>query len=520
MASEAISPIDGRYKSKVKGLENYFSDYALTKERVKVVVAWFKYLVVFSENKPDYPFYKLMDIYQHFNKKDYNEIKKLEALTNHDIKAVVDWVVSRLPKEVESFSYLVHYGCTSEDVNSLAYASLEHRFYNNQWMPLVIKLIKKLDSIINEEKDRLMLARTHGQPATVTTLGREIAVFNYRLLKIIPKLFGTSDKSWNAGHFFDVKWGGAVGNYSAHCLSGYQPKVIDIFAPAAEPKEPEFNISIENVDAGWIKFVKQFIQFNFNSEFSDCPHQDYPFRLIEISTQISDYDGDAERYFNSVRFNNVLIDLSRDMWDYISRDYFKKESKEKEVGSSTMSQKSNPIEFENAESNLGLSNNLFIHLADNLTKSRLQRDLTGSSLRRNVGVAYAHQYISLLSILDGLERFKPTQEITYDLKRNYLIYAEAYQTILRPYLGPDAYEMIKSLSRKATSNENYVDYVIDLICRNVQDSDTCMELSKKIVSLKLEHLKGLSTTQVKQVSADNSVWLARNGVYPLKPKDK
>jgi adenylosuccinate lyase len=401
----AISPIDGRYFDSVKSLSPYFSEYGLIKYRIQVEIEYLLSLTAVVSELTDFPAHQISEvrkIYKQFSENDAKEVKEIEKITNHDVKAVEYFLKKRF--ESMNLGYLkefIHFGLTSQDINNTAIPLSIKDFMTREYLPLLEDFTRDLHMRSKEWTDISMLARTHGQPATPTRLGKEIAVFAARLekqlqlLKTIP---------------YSAKFGGATGNFNAH------------------------NVAYPEVD--WHKFADEFCQHLGLS-------RSYP------TTQIEHYDNLAAYFDNLKRINTILIDFSRDVWHYISINYFKQKIKEGEVGSSAMPHKVNPIDFENAEGNLGYANAIFEHLSSKLPISRLQRDLTDSTVLRNIGVPIAHTFISIKSLLKGmlkLELNKPA--IDADLDDNWAVVAEAIQTVLRKEGYPNPYEALKALTRK------------------------------------------------------------------------
>lgn len=401
----AISPIDGRYFGTAKILAPYFSEYALMQYRLQVEI---EYLIALSgsvSELDDFPVYRLKDIrgiYKNFSEKGASEIKEIEKTTNHDVKALEYFIKNEFDAlKLEPFKEFVHFGLTSQDINNTAIPLLLKNFIEDEYLPIIGNLLSRLNGIGKEWKDVPMLAHTHGQPASPTRVGKEIMVFATRLEKQLNQLKAIP---------FSAKFGGATGNLNAHY------------------------IAYPNID--WNKFADDF-----------CHHlglvRSYP------TTQIEHYDNMAALFDNLKRINTILIDLCRDLWQYIAMEYFKQKIKEGEVGSSAMPHKVNPIDFENAEGNLGFANAIFEFLSSKLPISRLQRDLTDSTVLRNIGVPIAHTYISIQSILRGLGKLELNQPaINEDLENNWVVVAEAIQTILRKEGYPNPYEALKALTRK------------------------------------------------------------------------
>ncbi len=402
----SISPVDGRYAAKTKVLQNYFSEFALIRYRVLVEVEYFIALCEIplkqlEEFKPK-NFDELRKIYRNFSSDDAVRVKEIEKITNHDVKAVEYFLKERFSDlGLDEFKEFIHFGLTSQDINNTAVPLsikdyLENEFYNS-----CENLINKLDTLSETWKDISMLARTHGQPASPTRLGKEIKVFAVRLNEQLAQLKSIP---------YSAKFGGATGNFNAHFVA-----------------YSEIN---------WNDFAENFVTRKLGLKRS------YP------TTQIEHYDNLAAQMHAIARINTILIDLCRDFWTYISMDYFKQKIKKGEVGSSAMPHKVNPIDFENAEGNLGIANALASHLAEKLPVSRLQRDLTDSTVIRNVGMPFAHSRIAYESILKGLDKLLLNEEkIKQDLEDNWIVIAEAIQTILRREKYPNPYEALKELTR-------------------------------------------------------------------------
>jgi adenylosuccinate lyase len=403
----AVSPVDGRYHKQTESLAYYFSEAALINYRVFVEVEYFIALCEIPlkglENFDSTRFDDIRGISRDFSFKDALEVKEIEKVTNHDVKAVEYYVKKKFDKlGLKAFREFIHFGLTSQDINNTAVPYATKLAYDDILLPMILEVNKKILERATEWKQIPMLARTHGQPASPTRLGKEIAVFAERLnaqielLKTIP---------------FNAKFGGATGNFNAH------------------------QIAYPEVD--WIAFGNDFVNNTLG------------LKRLQTTTQIEHYDNLGAFFDNLKRINTILIDLNRDMWTYISMDYFKQKIKEGEVGSSAMPHKVNPIDFENSEGNLGIANALFSHLASDLPISRLQRDLTDSTVSRNIGVPVAHTMIALKSLVKGLNKLELNkQKIHDDLEENWAVVAEAIQTILRRENYPNPYELLKDLTRK------------------------------------------------------------------------
>ncbi len=402
----AISPIDGRYQSKTSELSTFYSEAALIKYRVKVEIEYFICLCEIPlPQLQDFDktlFDNLKTIYTEFSNEDALKIKEIEKVTNHDVKAVEYFIKEEFDKlGLEKYKEFIHFGLTSQDINNTATPLLIMDSVSDVYIPNYLDLINKLVDLKDEWAEIPMLARTHGQAASPTRLGKEIMVFIERLEKQIG-LLNTIP--------FSAKFGGATGNFNAH------------------------HIAYPNID--WIDFANHFLEEKLDLDRS------------QVTTQIEHYDNLAALFDNFKRVNNILIDLSRDVWSYVSMNYFKQKIKAGEVGSSAMPHKVNPIDFENAEGNLGIANAIFEHLSAKLPISRLQRDLTDSTVLRNVGVPMAHTIIAFKSILKGLDKLILNEEaIAKDLEENWAVVAEAIQTILRREGYPKPYEALKGLTR-------------------------------------------------------------------------
>lgn len=405
----AISPVDGRYRDKVDVLGEYFSEYALVRYRVLVEVEYFIALCeVPLPQLKDFNrdlFTDLRSIYLDFSIEDAKKVKEIESVTNHDVKAVEYFIKEKFDAiNLQQYKEFIHFGLTSQDINNTATPySLRDAVYD-VYYPLLDQLIGKLESLSDDWKEISMLARTHGQPASPTRLGKEIQVYVYRLKKQLDLLKSVP---------CSAKFGGATGNFNAHHV--------------AYP------------DVNWKEFGNHFVNDILKLERE------------ELTTQISNYDNMGAIFDNLKRINTILVDLNRDFWTYISMNYFKQKIKKGEVGSSAMPHKVNPIDFENSEGNLGLANATFEHLAAKLPISRLQRDLTDSTVLRNIGVPFAHTIIAFKSLLKGLDKLIISQEaFEADLEANWAVVAEAVQTILRREGYPNPYEALKALTRTNT----------------------------------------------------------------------
>ena len=405
----AVSPIDGRYRSKCSNLSDYFSEFALIKYRVKVEV---EYFIALMEQKVgalkgvDASYIpKLREIVSSFSESDSLRIKEIEKTTNHDVKAVEYFLKEKMEGlGLSEYLEYIHFGLTSQDINNTAIPLSLKECVVEYYIPMLERVIQDLQHKQTTWKDVALLARTHGQPASPTRLGKEFQVYSERLtiqlanLKSIP---------------FGAKFGGATGNFNAHFVAF-----------------PEIN---------WVAFANKFVDSTLGLNRS------------QTTTQIEHYDHLAAMFDCMKRINTIILDLDRDMWTYISMDYFKQKLKEGEIGSSAMPHKVNPIDFENSEGNLGIANALFEHLAAKLPVSRLQRDLTDSTVLRNIGVPIAHTVIAFQSCLAGLGKLLLNEgALSADLEKNWAVVAEAIQTILRREGFPKPYEALKGLTRNNT----------------------------------------------------------------------
>jgi adenylosuccinate lyase len=402
----AISPIDGRYRRPVEKLASYFSEGAIIRYRILVEVEYFIALCEMplpQLRKFDSSFFpELRSFYSEFRPEDAIRVKMIEKETNHDVKAIEYFIAEKFAElDIAEYKDFIHFGLTSQDINNTAFPlALKHAFIE-VYKPLLDEILGCLKSKSREWKKIPMLSRTHGQPASPTTLGKEINVFVERLEKQLVLLENIPSSA---------KFGGATGNFNAHHVA-----------------YPRIN---------WIKFADEFVKDRLGLE------------RLKTTTQIEHYDNLAAFFDNLKRINTILIDLTRDFWTYISMDYFKQKVKKGEVGSSTMPHKVNPIDFENSEGNLGMANAIFEHLSAKLPVSRLQRDLTDSTVIRNIGVPLAHSMIAFKSLLKGLDKLVLNEpKIMIDLDTNWAVITEAIQTILRREMYPNPYETLKELAR-------------------------------------------------------------------------
>lgn len=432
----AVSPIDGRYRNKIEALGNYFSEEALIKYRVLVEIEYFISLCELPlpqlETFKTEDFESLRKIYKDFSSADAEQIKNIEKTTNHDVKAVEYFIKEHFDKlGFQAFKEFIHFGLTSQDINNTAIPLSIKEAMNDVYVPLYFELFEKLKGLALEWATIPMLARTHGQPASPTRLGKEFEVFVERLKQQFDLLNDIPSAA---------KFGGATGNFNAHL------------------------VAFSNID--WRVFGKQFVQEKLGLQHS------FP------TTQIEHYDHMAALFDCLKRINTIIIDLNRDIWTYISMDYFKQKIKEGEVGSSAMPHKVNPIDFENSEGNLGMANAIFEHLSAKLPISRLQRDLTDSTVLRNVGVPFAHTAIAFKSTLKGLEKLVLNKaKFEKDLEDNWAVVAEAIQTILRREAYPNPYEALKGLTR---TNEKITAETIAHFIETLDVSDEIKDELKKI----------------------------------------
>ncbi|WP_159019615.1 adenylosuccinate lyase [Algibacter sp. L3A6] len=420
-ALNAISPIDGRYRSKVNELAPYFSEEALIKYRVLVEIEYFIALCEIPlpqlESVDKNIFEDLRGIYKNFSSEDALAIKKIESVTNHDVKAVEYFIKEKFDAlNLSAYKEFIHFGLTSQDINNTAIPLSIKEAMNDVYVPEYFVVLEKLKTLSKDWAHIPMLARTHGQPASPTRLGKEIEVFvvrlqeQFNLLNDIPSA---------------AKFGGATGNFNAH------------------------HVAYPNID--WKAFGSTFVQEKLGL------HHSFP------TTQIEHYDHMAALFDTLKRINTIILDLDRDIWTYVSTDYFKQKIKAGEVGSSAMPHKVNPIDFENSEGNLGIANAIFEHLSAKLPVSRLQRDLTDSTVLRNVGVPFGHTLIAFKSTVKGLDKLLLNEDkFAQDLENNWAVVAEAIQTILRREAYPNPYEALKGLTRtnekiNQASISNFID---------------------------------------------------------------
>ena len=419
----ALSPLDGRYQSKVDPLRAYFSEYALVKHRALVEVEWLKALAALPEIAEVKAFSKetikeLDDAIANFGEKDASQVKVIESRTNHDVKALEYWLKEKFDgnAEIKKASEFIHFACTSEDINNLSHALMLKGARNDVMLPFLNNLIARMTELSKQLAAQPMLSRTHGQTASPTTMGKEFANVVYRLQRQQKQLVANEILG---------KINGAVGNFNAH-LSAYP-----------------------NVD--WENFAKQFVE-NLGLTYNP------------MTIQIEPHDYMAELYDNLARINTILIDINRDIWGYVSVGYFKQKLKPGEVGSSTMPHKVNPIDFENSEGNLGLANSILRHLAEKLPISRWQRDLTDSTVLRNMGVAFGYTLLGFDSCLRGLNKLEINPvKLADDLDNSWEVLAEPIQTVMRRYGYENPYDTLKEYTRgKAISKESLQSLIAEL----------------------------------------------------------
>ena len=429
---KAISPIDGRYRKITDDISKYFSEFSYIKYRVLVEVEWLKVLLQ-NKNivKDDIKLNAIEGIYKNFNIDDATRVKEIENKTNHDVKAIEYFVREKLEQyNLEKYSYLVHFGCTSEDINNVAYALMLNDCMQNLIIPSFEELSNNVKKYAVEYKDIPMLAHTHGQPATPTTVGKELAVFVYRWNSIVAKIKNIKLKG---------KFSGAVGNYSAH-LVAYS-------------------------SINWIEVTKKFIEF-FNIEYNP------------LTTQIENHDSLCEVLSYIKLFNNITLDFNSDMWMYISMRYFKQKTIATETGSSVMPHKVNPINHESSMANIHMANSIIDNFTNNLQISRMQRDLSDSSNLRNIGVVLAHTLVSVKQSIIALNKMEVNKEVLEkELNDNPEVLAEAIQTILRKNMYDNAYELLKEFTRgKNVKIEDIKEFVKGLNI-DVKDKEILLELT-------------------------------------------
>ncbi len=435
----ALGPLDGRYAQIGRKLSPYFSEYALVKNRVKVEVNWLKFLL---ENVEDSEILKsfdmkkvqeIMAIYDGFSDESFMKVKEIEAVTNHDVKSVELFVAEKLKEMgLESLVSFVHIGCTSEDITNTAYANMLKTALSDVWIPAAEKLIDLVSEMARVHANTAMLAHTHGQPATPTTVGKEFMVYVYRLRQSLEHIKSIEIKA---------KFNGATGNYAA--------------------------ISVAFPNEDWRALSKKFVEEYLGLKFNP------------VTTQIESHDYFCHIADGVCHFNNVLLDLDKDMWQYISMDYFKQIAVKTEVGSSTMPHKVNPIRFENSKANIHMSNAIFGALSSNLPISRMQRDLSDSSSQRNIGLAFGYSLQSIEQTMGGLKKVSVNEEkIAEELNEKWEVLAEPIQTVLRKYGIPDAYNQLKELTRgKSISKEAIHEFINSLDVISEEDKTKLLNLT-------------------------------------------
>ncbi|MDI9819682.1 MULTISPECIES: adenylosuccinate lyase [unclassified Legionella] len=448
-----ISPIDGRYLKKTGVLSPYFSEFALTYYRLMVEIRWLESLAA-NKSIAEIPQLDngakiyLTEILVNFNEEEAEKVKEYEKKTNHDVKAIEYYLQEKLEQlaSLRKYTSFIHFACTSEDINNLAYALMVKEAIAQVIQPSLAEIIGSITMLGKQHGDVPMLARTHGQPATPTTVGKELVNFVARLKRPQQQL---------AEVLIPAKCNGAVGNYNAHVI--------------AYP------------DVDWRKHCANFVN-SLGLSFS------------AYTTQIEPHDGIAEVSHIMTRINNILLDYTRDIWTYISLNYFKQKTVADEVGSSTMPHKVNPIDFENAEGNLGLANALFNHFANKLTQSRMQRDLSDSTVLRNLGVAFAYTLIAFQAIAKGNDKLQINKPaLKHDLDTNWEVLAEAIQTVMRRYEVPDAYERLKNLTRGQGIDANSLNQFIKSLTIPEEVKAQLMELTpEKYTGLAAQLVKAFS----------------------------
>lgn len=435
----ALCPLDGRYLDISKQLSLYFSEYALTKNRVKVEVLWLKFLI---ENIKDSDILnsikekdisKILKIYEDFSEESYLRIRQIDKITNHDVKAAEIYVGEELKKiGFDKLVSFVHIGCTSEDINNTSYGNMIKNGLNDVWIKSAESLIDVISKLAKDNSNISMLAHTHGQPATPTTVGKEFKVYEYRLKKSLENIKNIK---------ITAKFNGATGTYAAISVAF-----------------PKYNW--EELSK---KFVEEYLQLEFNP----------------LTTQIEGHDYIAHIADGIRHFNNIVLDFDVDMWLYISMEYFKQIPVQSEVGSSTMPHKVNPIRFENSEANIDMSNAIFMALSNKLVKSRMQRDLSDSSLKRNIGLAFGYSIQAINQTISALKRIEVNKlKLSSELENRWEVLAEPIQTVLRKYGIPDAYNKLKELTRgKNISKEAIQEFVQGLDILSTDDKQVLLNLT-------------------------------------------
>lgn len=440
----SISPIDGRYRKITNEISNYFSEYAYIKYRILVEVEWLKYILKHEQiGNIKENIDKLNDIYNKFNLVEAKRVKEIESITNHDVKAIEYYIREKLKEyKLEKYESFVHFGCTSEDINNLAYSLMIDSCLNNVIIPGMEEIIQTVKNYANKTKSVAMLSHTHGQPATPTTVGKELAVFVYRWSYIVDKIKSIKLKG---------KFSGAVGNFSAHTIA---------------------------YDIDWLNLSKDFVN-SLGIEFNP------------LTTQIESHDTICELFSYIKLFNNVTLDFNSDMWIYISKKYFKQKVVSTETGSSVMPHKVNPINHENSMANIHMANSIIDNFTNNLQISRMQRDLSDSSNLRNIGVMLGHTLVSIKQSIIGFNKMDiNNQVINSELNENPEVLSEAIQTILRKNEYNDAYEILKKLTRgnKVTLEE---------IRKFVNELEIASEDKERLLKLTPDKYIGLSEELLK-----------------------
>jgi adenylosuccinate lyase len=444
----ALSPLDGRYSRGADSLRAYFSEQALIRYRTRIELEWLQALAADKaiEELKGFPAKALAALVKQFSDADAERIKEIEAETNHDVKAIEYWLKAKLGSDADARALeFVHFACTSEDINNLSYALMIAESREKVMLPKLDEVVEALRALARKHAALPMLSRTHGQPATPTTLGKEMANFAHRLARARARIAAVSILG---------KINGAVGNYNAH-MTAY----------------PEFD---------WERFCKRFVE-RLGLEFNP------------YTTQIEPHDWLAELLDAYARANSILLDLDRDLWGYISLGYFRQKVKAGEVGSSTMPHKVNPIDFENSEGNIGIANALLRHLADKLPVSRWQRDLSDSTAQRNIGTALGHTLLAYTACLRGLAKLEvDAARLEADLEQNWEVLAEAVQQVMRRHGVPDAYEKLKAMSRgKRLEREALAEFVKSL--------PIPAEAKKRLLALTPATYTGLAAELAKRV---------------------
>lgn len=438
VAPFALCPLDGRYSQIAVKLAPYFSEYALVESRVEVEVRWLQFLIEKLENESEIlaahnncsDLCSIMDILTYFGEGSFMRVKEIESKTNHDVKAVELFVAEELKKrEMADLVSFVHFGCTSEDINNTAYAMMITKLMRNVWKPTARQLVNNVREMAKKYEATPMLAHTHGQPATPTTVGKELAVYVRRFEKVLEKVEQiTSDG-------ITGKFNGATGNYSA--------------------------VSVAYPNCDWVSLAEEFIEDHLHLEFAP------------VTTQIEPHDYICDLADSVRHFNNILLDMDLDMWLYISKEYLKQIPVASEVGSSTMPHKVNPIRFENSEANCDISNALLTALSNKLARSRMQRDLSDSSAMRNIGMAFGYSVQAMEQTMGGLKKVEVNNEkLSHDLDEKWEVLAEPIQTVLRKHGIPDAYDQLKALTRgKGITKEAIQEFVKSL---EIPENDKAM----------------------------------------------